>query len=134
MTLANALQSCTTNLEWRSSSLWATPHPNDLYSSEIITFAAAGRTEVCSFHISRMKLILCRKTWCSWQETPTVTYYSMGEFTEPIASSLASLEGQASKIKEYADYIINGFRKYGNLGHCPSFEIIDDVDENFNPI
>lgn len=136
-TLLEIIKDCTTDLEWRSSSQWATPHPNDLYTSEVKVYDSPEVTEFASFHVNGMRLILCKKAAYPQHDSKfviEVTYYDMGEFTEPIASSLSQLEDAANKIKEYAAYVIEGFKKHGDLRHCPSFEMIDDVDDNFNPI
>jgi hypothetical protein len=137
-TLADIVTDCTPELVWKDSSQWATPHPNDLYTSQVKTYHAPELTEYVSFRVSgkdccQMRLILCKKLCWSDGAVETV-YYDMGEFVEPISSSLSQLEDAANKIKEYAAYIIQGLRKYGDLRHCPSYRFMDDVDENFNPI
>lgn len=132
-TLADIVADCTPQLEWRDSSQWATPHPNDLYTSEVKGYHSMELTEYLSFHVSGMKLILCKKT-CYIDGIVETVYYDMGEFTEPIVSSLSQLEDTANRIKEYADYIITCYRKHADLRSCPSFELIDDVDDKFNPI
>lgn len=133
-TLADIVANCTPQLEWRDSSQWNTPHPNDLYTSEIKGYHSTEYTEYLSFHVSGMRLILCKKTCYSWDDEPEVVYYNMGEFTEPIVSSLSQLEDTANRIKEYADYVITSYRKHADLRSCPSYEIVDWVDDNFNPI
>ena len=133
-TLAEIVKDCTSELEWKSSSPWATPHPNDLYTSEVKVYQSAECMTYISFHVSGMRLILCKKSYYSWADHPEVAYYNMGEFVEPISSSLSQLEDAADKIKEYAAYVIAGLRKHGDLRHCPSFELMDDVDDKFNPI
>ena len=133
-TLAEIVADCTPELEWKDSSQWATPHPNDLYTSEIKSYHSSEMTEYISFHVSGMRLILCKKTCYQWADKPEVAYYYMGEFVEPISSSLLQLTDAGDKIKEYAAYVVAGLRKYGDLRHCPIFELIDDVDEKFNPI
>ena len=135
-TLAEIVKDCTPELEWKHSSRWATPHPNDLYTSEVKVHHSAEYTEYVSFHVSGMKLILCKKGCYSWagKPEPEVSYYYMGRFVEPISSSLLQLTDAGDKIKEYAAYVVAGLRKYGDLRHCPIFELIDDVDEKFNPI
>jgi hypothetical protein len=104
-TLADIVADCTPELEWKHSSQWATPHPNDLYTSKVKTYHASELTEYVSFHVSGMKLILCKKL--CWPDGAVETvYYDMGEFVQPISSSLSQLEDAADKIKEYAAYII----------------------------
>jgi hypothetical protein len=133
-TVAEIVKDCTSELEWKSSSQWATPHPNDLYTTEIKVYGSSLSVEYASFHISRMRLILCLKVCCVDTGTVETVYYDMGEFVEPISSSLTQLEHSAERIKEYAAYVIQGFKKDGDLRHCPSYTLMDDVDDNFNPI
>lgn len=132
-TLAEIVKDCTSELEWKSSSQWATPHPNDLYTSEIKGYHSSECTEYLSFHVSGMRLILCKKT-CYMDGTVETLYYNMGEFVEPIVSSLSQLEDTANRIKEYAAYVVASYRKHDDFRACPSFEIMFDVDDNFNPI
>jgi hypothetical protein len=133
-TLADIVADCTPELEWKDSSQWATPHPNDLYTSQVKAYHSAELTGYISFHVSLMRLILCEKFVCAQSGKVDTKYFDMGDFAEPISSDLSQLVDTANKIKEYATYVVAGIRKYGNLGHCPSFELIDNVDENFNPI
>jgi hypothetical protein len=133
-TLAEIVKDCTNEVEWKDSSQWATPHPNDLYTSTIKVYHSAELTEYISFHVSLMRLILCKKTCYAWSDKVETVYYDMGDFTEPIASSLSQLVDTANRIKEYAAYVIESYRKHNDLRSCPSFEMIDNVDEKFNPI
>jgi hypothetical protein len=133
-TLADIVADCTPQLEWRDSSQWATPHPNDLHTSEVKGYHSTEFTEYLSFHVSGMRLILCKKTCYSWDDEPEVVYYNMGEFTEPIVSSLTQMQDTCDRIKEYAAYVVASYRKHADLRSCPSFELIDDVDDKFNPI
>lgn len=132
-TLAEIVKNCTPELVWKDSSQWATPHPNDLYTSECRLYHSPGLAEYGSFHVSLMRLIFCKKT-CYAVGTVETVYYDMGDFTEPIASDLSQLVDTANRIKEYAAYVIESYRKHNDLRSCPSFEIIDNVDDNFNPI
>ena len=131
-TLAEIVANCTPEIVWKDSSQWATPHPNDLYTSNVKIFDSEDLTEYISFHVSLMRLILCRRT-CFAVGTVETVYYDMGDFTEPVASNLSQLIETADKVKEYAAYVIESCRKYGDLSGCPSSERIDNVDENFNP-
>lgn len=133
-TVAEIVKDCTSELEWKSSSQWATPHPNDLYTTEIKVYGSSLSVEYASFHISRMRLILCVKVCYVDSSAIETAYYDMGGFVEPISSSLTQLEDSAKRIKEYAAYVIQGFKKDGDLRHCPSYTLMDDVDDNFNPI
>lgn len=133
-TLAEIVADCTPELEWKSSSPWATPHPNDLYTTKVEVYSSSLSVEYASFHISRMRLILCVKICYVDSSAIETVYYDMGGFVEPISSSLTQLEHSAERIKEYAAYVIQGFKKDGDLRHCPSYTLMDDVDDNFNPI
>lgn len=133
-TLAEIVADCTPELEWKHSSRWATPHPNDLYTSQIKVYHTPEYTEYVSFHVKNMRLILCKVGCYAWFDTAEVMYYDMGGFVEPIASSLSQLTDAGGKVKEYAAYVVAGLRKHGDLRHCPSFKFIDDVDDSFNPI
>jgi hypothetical protein len=57
-TLADIVKDCTNEVEWKDSSQWATPHPNDLYTSTVKVYHSAELTEYISFHVSLMRLIL----------------------------------------------------------------------------
>ena len=133
-TLAEIVADCTPELEWKSSSPWATPHPNDLYTTKVEVYSSSLCVEYASFHISRMRLILCVKICYVDSSAIETVYYDMGGFVEPFSSSLTQLEHSAERIKEYAAYVIQGFKKDGDLRHCPSYTLMDDVDDNFNPI
>ena len=133
-TLADIVADCTLLLEWRSSSPWATPHPNDLYTSNVKVYDSPELTEYISFHVSLMRLILCKKTCYAHHDTVEIVYYDMGDFVDPVASCLSQLEDASNRIKEYTAYVIESYRKHNDLRSCPSFETIDGVDENFNPI
>ena len=133
-TLAEIVADCTPEIEWRDSSQWATPHPNDLYTTKVEVYSSSLSVEYASFHISRMRLILCVKICYVDSSAIETVYYDMGGFVEPFSSSLTQLEHSAERIKEYAAYVIQGFKKDGDLRHCPSYTLMDDVDDNFNPI
>ena len=133
-TLAEIVADCTPELEWKSSSPWATPHPNDLYTTKVEVYSSSLSVEYASYHISRMRLILCVKICYVDSSAIETVYYDMGGFVEPISSTLTQLEHSAERIKEYAAYVIQGFKKDGDLRHCPSYTFMDDVDDNFNPI
>jgi len=132
-TLADFVADCTPELEWKSSSQWNTPHPNYLYTTKVIVYHNPEFAECASFHVSGMRLILCTKG-CYYERAAETLYYDMGTFVEPISSSLAQLTDAGDKIKEYAAYVVAGLRKHGDLRHCPSFKMIDNVDDKFNPI
>ena len=122
----------TQDLEWYDNSQWANPHPNTIYSSEVRLDDPDDPdgiyTVFVSFHVSGMRLIFKRQTYRLEQPEET-SYYDLGEFNETLCNKLA-----VDRIKKYAAYVLEGYREAWNLCHCPSFERIDDVDDNFNPI
>ena len=119
-------------LEWDSSSPWANPHMNDLYTKDVKIVEEHGNGDYhnISFFVSKCHLILKLQTvWNGNSETATV-YFDMGEFRETV------IYGEAiESVKAYAQYVADGFVESGySLRHCPSYERIDDVDDRFNPL
>ncbi len=113
-------------LQWENSSPWANPHPNDLYTFPV-SFAKGDDCKVdMEFFVSRMRLIL--KRVYHFHNGDQISYYNMGEFVETVDSEAVQ------NIKRYAQYVIDGYAQSGNLIHCPTFERMDDVDDNFNPL
>ena len=79
------------------------------------------------FFVSKMRLIL--KSVYYLHSGKEIIYLNMGEFMDTLDSKVA-----VQKIKQYAQYVIDGYAQSGNLLHCPTFEMMDDVDDNFNPL
>ena len=115
-----------TTLQWENSSPWANPHPNDIYTLPL-AFIEEGYKVEMEFFVSKMRLILKRVFY--FHNGEEISYYNMGEFVETIDS-----QGSVQKIKQYAQYVIEGYAQSGNLLHCPMFERMEDVDDNFNPL
>lgn len=116
-------------LQWDQSSQWATPHMNDLYTQEV-TFELHPDENcqyIVSFFVSGCRLIV--KIKYSSESYGAISYYDLGEFVDTIDRSIAN-----NNIKSYAQYVINGFAKSYNFQHCPGYERVEDVDDNFNPI
>jgi hypothetical protein len=80
------------------------------------------------FFVDGLNLIFKQVTY-RYSEKEHTAYYDLGEFPDMIDNS------QIMKlIKRYANYVIEGYEETLLLTHCPSFEYIDHVDENYNPI
>jgi hypothetical protein len=114
-------------LQWENSSPWPNPHPNGLYTFPV-SFGVDNDCQVdIEFFVSGMRLILKRAY--HFHNGDQISYYNMGEFVDTVDTKVA-----VQKIKQYAQYVIDGYAQSGNLLHCPSFERMDDVDDNFNPL
>lgn len=122
-----AMESIT--LQWDQTSQWATPHMNDLYTQEVEfeLDSDSDRKYIASFFVSSCCLIA--KIEYSSESYSEIVYYNLGEFVDTIDHSVAN-----NHIKSYAQYVINGFAESYNLQHCPSYERVENVDDNFNPI
>jgi hypothetical protein len=114
-------------LQWGQTSQWATPHMNDLYTQEVELELDSDCKYIVSFFVSSCCLIV--KWEYSSEFYSDIVYYNLGEFVETIDHSVAN-----NNIKSYAQYVINGFAESYNLQHCPSYERVEDVDDNFNPV
>jgi hypothetical protein len=114
-------------LQWENSSPWANPSPNDLYTFPVSFGVGDDCQADMEFFVSEMRLIL--KRVYHFHNGDQISYYNMGEFVETVDNKDA-----VQNIKQYAQYVIDGYAARGNLLHCPSFERMDDVDDNFNPL
>ena len=114
-------------LQWENSSPWANPSPNGLYTFPV----SFGEGDNCQadmeFFVNEVRLIL--KRVYHFHNGDQISYYNMGEFVETVDNKDA-----VQNIKQYAQYVIDGYAQSGNLLHCPMFERMDDVDDNFNPL
>ena len=115
----------TLSLKWESSSPWENPCPDSFYTMPL----TLGEYSL-EFFCKGYNLILKTTNTFGGQreEIKQVSYFDMGEFPA-ILDNRQAMEN----IKRYADYVVKGFSENFNLAHCPSFERIDDVDDNFNP-
>jgi hypothetical protein len=74
------------------------------------------------------RLMLRTRTYrCS--EKIDYVWWDLGSFVDTLDNKIA-----CDNVKRYAQYVVDGYIESWNLQHCPSAEIIDDVDESFNPI
>ncbi|MFN5920262.1 MAG: hypothetical protein ACK45I_03060 [Bacteroidota bacterium] len=121
-------------LEWGSSSPWANPHMNDLYTKNVKIVEEHGNGDYhnISFFVSKCHLIFRQESFWdngSFVETE-VAYFDMGEFRETVINGDA-----VESVKAYAQYVADSFIESGySLRYCPSYERIDDVDDNFNEV
>lgn len=115
-------------LEWETCSRWNDSHMNDLYTKTVNlkTDDIDYEFEV-EFFVSGCRLIF--KTVFIYHGERQTSYYDMGSFVD----SHIRNEG-CKNVKQYAQYVIDGYAETFSLVHCPSFEYIDGVDERFNPI
>jgi hypothetical protein len=125
-------------LEWESSSPWANPHMNDLYTKDVKIVEEHGNGDYhnISFFVSKCHLILKQETvwWEGYngglREKIDIAYFDMGEFRET-----ATYADAIESVKAYAQYVADSFVESGySLRFCPSYERIDDVDDRFNPL
>lgn len=120
-------------LEWETCSRWNDSHMDDLYTRSIRLKERSNEYEFdydheIEFFVYRCHLIL-RSTLFYCNDTKSVTYYDLGEFVDTLD------KGQGcNKIKQYAQYVLDGYMENQDLLHCPSFEPLHDMDENFNPL
>jgi hypothetical protein len=113
-------------LQWGNSSPWANPSPNDIYTLPVSFMVGDDKVDV-EFFVSKMRLIL--KSVYYLHSGKEIIHHNMGEFMDTVDSKVA-----VQKIKQYVQYVIDGYAQSGNLLHCPIFEMMDDVDDNFNPL
>jgi hypothetical protein len=131
------MATATATISWAFSSPWNNPHFSTLYSRPISLYPCEGYREILDFFVSNQgdyhngpdyRLILCIKTY-RYLEKETTLYYDLGSFPDSAPNSIA-----VKNVQTYANYVLATYRETFNLAHCPSFELIDNVDENFNPL
>lgn len=131
------MTTATATIQWAFSSPWNNPHFSTLYSREITLQPCEEYKEVLDFFVSDQdggyrssdyRLILCIKTY-QYSEKETTLYYDLGSFPDSLDNSVA-----VKNVQTYANYVLATYRETFDLQHCPSFELIDNVDENFNPL
>lgn len=109
-----------TQIEWDNTSQFNDFQVEQMYSRDIeVTVYDFDYT--LSFHMDGRNLII--KVVSLWE----TAYYDLGEFFGGNADAIEC-------VKKFADYVVFGFLKYGNLIHCPGFNRVEDVDDNYNPI
>lgn len=127
----------TIEIKWDTTSQWNNPHFSTLYSQPIeFTDDEIAYRKVLEFFVSDQgfycnpcyKLIVKVVSY-RYSEKESVRYYSLGEFVDTVDHEIA-----CENIKRYAQYVVDGYQETWTLRHCPGFESIEDVDDNFNPI
>jgi hypothetical protein len=113
-------------LQWENSSPWASPSPNNIYTLPVSFMEGDDKVDL-EFFVSEMRLIL--KSVYYSHSGKEIIYHNMGKFVETVYT-----QESIRDIKHYAQYVIDGYAARGNLLHCPSFEMMEDVDDNFNPL
>jgi hypothetical protein len=124
-----------TTLVWGTTSQWENPHFSTLYSQPV-KLESEEFTETLEFHVSDFgayndldyRLILGTRTY-RYSEKINYLWWDLGSFVDSLDNKIA-----CDNVKRYAQYVVDGYIESWSLQHCPSAEIIDDVDENFNPI
>ena len=124
-------------IPWDFSSPWNNPHYSTLYSRPISLYPCDEYREILDFFVSNQgdyyngpdyRLILCIKTY-RYSEKETTLYYDLGSFPDSLDNSVA-----VKNVQTYANYVLATYQETFDLQHCPSFDLIDNVDENFNPL
>jgi hypothetical protein len=115
-------------LNWRHSSQFSNPEPNSYYTDSFTVSDGYDYRYDCEFFVDGLSLIFKRVAYYMG-EKESVTYFNLGEFPD-----LLDNHRTMELIKRYADYVVAGYQETFLLTHCPSFELIDDVDENYNPL
>jgi hypothetical protein len=114
-------------LNWRHSSQFNNPDPNSYYT-DTVSFVTDEYTYKVEMFVDGLGLIFKRVTY-RYSEKQGTDYFDLGEFPDQLDNNRTM-----ELIRRYADYVIAGFEETLLLTHCPSFEYIDNVDENYNPI
>lgn len=123
----------TLDLKWESSSPWENPHPDSCYTMPL----TIGEYSIEFFCKGYNLILKTTNTFIYYdpsfggqrEEIKQISYFNMGEFPAILDNRQAM-----ANIERYADYVVKGFSENFNLCHCPSFERIDNVDDNFNPL
>lgn len=114
-------------LNWRHSSQFNNPEPN-CYYTDAVSIVTDEYTYKVEFFVDGLDLIFKQVTY-RYSEKQDTVYYWLGEFPDLLDNSRIM-----ELIKRYANYVIEGYEETLMLTHCPSFEYIDTVDENYNPL
>jgi gamma-glutamylcysteine synthetase len=124
-------------IPWDFSSPWDNPHFSTLYSQEITLQLDDEYKDVLDFFVSDQgdycngadyRLIVHITTYRQSEKQYT-RFYDLGSFPDSLDNSVA-----VKNVQTYANYVLTTYQETFNLAHCPSFELIDNVDENFNPL
>jgi hypothetical protein len=112
---------------WDHCSQFDNPMPAAYYTQPV-SFISDEVTYTVEFFVDGLSLIFKQVTY-RYTEKEDTAYYNLGEFPDLLDNNKIM-----ELIKRYANYVIEGYEETLLLTHCPSFEYIDNVDENYNPI
>ena len=128
------------DIQWKTTSQYNDPHFSTFYTTPIeipIKTPFEGFTDKLEFfikdngyhllseHCVDYRLILKVETHQHSKKTQVI-FFDLGNFVDD--------RDALFNVQSYAKYVLGGYQLSTDLRHCPSFEIIDDVDENFNPL
>lgn len=98
---------------------------DDLEYYRVLSFFVSDQG---SYVESDYRLILRVESY-SYGQRDDVAYFDLGNFVDSLDNRIS-----VANVQRYAQYVLDGYVETWNLQHCPSFERLDDVDDNFNPI
>jgi hypothetical protein len=114
-------------LIWDHCSQFNNPMPAAYYTQPV-NILTDEYTYVVEFFVDGLNLIFKQVTY-RYSEKQDTAYYDLGEFPDLLDNSRIM-----ELVRRYANYVIEGYEETLLLTHCPSFEYIDHVDENYNSI
>ena len=126
-----------TTLTWDFASQWNNPHFSTMHSRPVTVEDENVEywreleffvTDFGSFHEADYRLILQVRSYRLIQREETA-YFDLGGFVDTLSNEIA-----VANVQRYAQYVLDGYKESWNLQHCPSFNRLDDRDENFNLI
>ena len=128
-------------VQWDHSSQWEEYEVSDMYTQPVVLQSDELITETCSFFVSnsleyRGKLIIKLVDFreCNGGLDKQIVYAEVGEFAKEDCGSLNQRREDRQGLMDYVDFILESYRRYGSFRQLPRFEIILDMDHNFNPI
>lgn len=98
---------------------------DDLEYYRVLSFFVSDQG---SYVESDYRLILRVESY-SYGQRDDVAYFDLGNFVDSLDNRIS-----VANVQRYAQYVLDGYVETWSLQHCPSFERLDDVDDNFNPI
>lgn len=133
-------------VQWDHSSRWEEYEVSDMYSQPIALRSDDLITETCSFFVAdcpeyRGKLIIRMvdlrhygKSFRMEDVDKQVVHAVIGEFAKEDCGNFSQRSQDRQGLKDYVDFVLESYRRYGSFRQLPRFEIIHDMDDNFNPI
>ena len=132
------------SVEWRHSSRWDSYCVGDMYSLPTVLRSDDRTAETCSFFVAdcseyRGKLIIKMVDWHYHGESmedvdKVVTYAVIGDFAREDCGSFSTRREDREGLKDYVSFVLESYRRNATFRQLPMFELIYDVDENFNPV